>query len=61
MLSAISPYWLKASSSESTVRLWYTKPSPVAATPLRMNRFRESKVPIADSFTLPPLGASAFT
>ena len=58
---ARSPYSVKASSWVPVSRLSKTDPAPAAGTPLRVNGLKVSKVPMADSRTLPPLGAFGFT
>jgi hypothetical protein len=61
MLSATRPYWENGSSKELTVSVSKISPRPTAGTPLRMKGLRVSKVPMAASLTLPPLGASGLT
>ena len=60
-VSATSPYCANASSLAPTISVSNTLPSPTAGTPFKMKGFRLSNVPIADSVTVPPLGARGFT
>src|SRR3546814_3189143 len=57
MVSARSPYIVKASSSPFTISVSVAMPALAAAVPFALKGLKVSKVPSADRISVPPLGA----